>query len=61
METQEKEYLTTNELADKAGVHRNTIYRWIEEGAPHRRIGEKGLRFVWEEVDEWLKDRTEAA
>lgn len=53
-------YLKAQELATKANVHLNTVYNWIDEGIPHRRVGST-YRFVWDEVDAWLHARTEEA
>lgn len=56
--TQAPTYLKAQELATKANVHLNTVYNWIDAGVPHRRVGTT-YRFVWDEVDEWLRSRTD--
>lgn len=46
--------LTTNELADKLGVHRTTIYNMRKNGMPV--IMAMGApRFNYSEVIEWMK------
>lgn len=49
--------LTKKELAGKLNVHENTIDRRVKEGMPHIKVG-KVLRFDFDEVIVWLKERT---
>jgi excisionase family DNA binding protein len=56
---QERPYLTTDELAAKIGVSARTVQRWLAEtDIPHRRVGDV-IRFVFAEVDEWMRHRRE--
>lgn len=50
------------EVSKHLGVHRATVYRWLDDGLPsHQPRGENGRRlFDLEEVDEWLRSRCSA-
>lgn len=55
---QDRPYLTAEQLAERIGVSVRTVRRWVADtDIPHRRVGDV-LRFVFEEVDEWMKART---
>lgn len=57
---QDRPYLTVAELADKIGIGERTLRRWLAEtDIPHRRV-DGVIRFVFSEVDEWMRARTEA-
>ena len=47
--------LTTDELAKRLGVSRQTIYTWRKEyNLPHVKLV-RAIRFDWDAVQEWLK------
>lgn len=53
--SQEKQkMLTTQQVLDRYGIHRNTLYKWRKWGLPHIRVG-KIIRYEVAEVDEWLE------
>jgi excisionase family DNA binding protein len=47
------EILTTEELCERLGVHRNTVGRWREEGLPAMARG-RGYVYRWDDVAAWL-------
>lgn len=47
--------IKTKELANKLGVHINTIYNYIKIGMPYIRATKTYL-FDYEEVIKWLKE-----
>jgi predicted DNA-binding transcriptional regulator AlpA len=55
-------YSTAQQEAERLGVPLSWIYNRVRqqgpEKIPHRKCG-KYLRFISNEVDEWLADRTE--
>ncbi len=54
---QEKQILSVGDVARLLGVSAATVRRMAVEGRiPHRRIGEKILRFHAESIDAWLRD-----
>lgn len=55
---QDRPYLTVAELAQKIGIGERTLRRWLAEtDIPHRRV-DGVIRFVFAEVDEWMKARS---
>jgi len=54
-----KMLLTREELAKVCGVHPNTIDKWRSKGMPEIRIV-KNVRFVEEDVLDWLKNYKES-
>lgn len=58
---QDRPYLTAEQLAGRVGVSVRTVRRWVAEtDIPHRRVGDV-IRFVFDEVDEWMKARAQPA
>ena len=52
----EKEFLTIEELSDRLGVKKTTLYSWVASGLiPHLRLGRRLIRFNKEEIDQWLE------
>ena len=49
--------LTTNELAEKLGVHRTTIYNMRKKGLPVMMVL-GAPRFDFSKVMEWIKDES---
>lgn len=48
----EPKLITAKELAERCGVKERTIYRWMNDGCPHHKLG--GVtRFVFDDVLEW--------
>lgn len=55
------DWLTTSELSRFINWHKQTIFKWIEEGKiPYMRIGHE-YRFNRKEIEEWLKKHSVAA
>jgi prophage regulatory protein len=56
------QYLTYKQVADLAGVHIQTIYRWRKsDGFPDPvKLGPATTRFKTEEVQAWLDSRARA-
>jgi excisionase family DNA binding protein len=55
-----KARLTVKELCDKLGVHRSTVYRWMNLGLPsyiEYRFRQPVRTFDLEEVNNWLNRR----
>jgi excisionase family DNA binding protein len=49
---------SAGDVADRYGVHRNTVYGWVEAtDIPHRKVVGV-IRFNLDEVDEWMRTRT---
>jgi excisionase family DNA binding protein len=48
-----KKYLRIAEVADKFGVKRRTIYKWMDEGLPFIRLG-RTLRFIDSDIEYWF-------
>lgn len=50
--------VNAKELRELLKVSKPTVTKWVRAGCPHMRTGESegsGLRFVFEEVVEWLR------
>jgi excisionase family DNA binding protein len=53
-----QELLTAQQLAELLKKHPRTILRMAQSGElPHVRIGERGIRFVPSEIQDWLAER----
>jgi len=48
------EYLTINEIAEKFGVHYQTVRNWVTQGMPCYK-NKSFIKFKLSEVEEWLK------
>jgi excisionase family DNA binding protein len=49
------EFLTAEEVADRLGVHRVTVYRWAREGALTAvKLGHRVVRFRPDDVDAFI-------
>lgn len=48
--------ITTKELCEKLKVTRQTVFTWRSQGMPYKKYG-KIVRFNYEEVEKWLKER----
>jgi excisionase family DNA binding protein len=53
----EPEVLTTLQLAKRFGVSKDTVYRWIREGCPHFKVGDKDYRFRYDKVLAWKEEK----
>jgi len=54
-----KELLKTAEVAQWLNVAESTIRKWVHYGfIPHVKLG-RCVRFVREDVEKWLQERTE--
>ena len=42
-------------LAERLGVHVDTVYRWTRQGMPHYRVGNGRMTFSEREVSEWMR------
>ena len=55
----EKQLLDTNDASEFLGIRKNTLYEWvIQKKIPHIKVG-KLLKFKKEDLDAWLKKRTQ--
>ena len=54
-------YLTTNEACEVLGIHRNTLYKCIKQGAPVHRWGPSGrqYRIIVSEFISWMDNHGE--
>ncbi len=51
--------LNSDEAAKLLNVPRATLYELVRSrGLPHVRIGERGLRFTREDLQEWVRQNT---
>lgn len=58
MTTEQKEFLTTDEVADRLGVSAQTVWRWIKQGQLRGfKPGGKHYRIRQEDLDEFLASR----
>lgn len=49
--------INSKELCEKLSIHINTLYRYIEKGMPHIKL-DKNYLFNYDEVVNWLKERS---
>jgi len=56
----EQEVLTPAEAAERTKASLTQVYRWAAEpGCPVFRLGkQKGVRFLWPQLLQWLEERT---
>lgn len=47
--------LSVSEMAKYMKKSRNTIYKWMEEGLPYRRLGPKTVFILKSDVEEFIK------
>ena len=58
MDNPDSEYYSAREVAEKLGVHRQTVYYWIyTDKIPNVKIGSI-RRIPKKEFEDWLKKRT---
>lgn len=48
--------INTNEICERLGIHKNTLYRYIKLGMPRIKLKRLFL-FNYDEVIQWLKER----
>ena len=68
MNTPNVKILRLSAVIEKTGIARSTIYDWINSKSPRydptfpkqRRLGQKSVGWVESELDEWLRQRTQA-
>lgn len=54
--------LKPEEAGDRLGVTKTTILKWArKKGLPHRRLGDREVRFVEAEILEWNTARKKAS
>jgi len=51
------EVLTTQQLCERFHVSKDTVYKWVEQGCPHFRVGVKDYRFRFDQVLAWKEER----
>lgn len=49
-------YITTKDVMEMFGVHRNTVTNWMKKGMPYYKVGDT-LRFKESEVIEWFENQ----
>lgn len=53
---QVQRFLTAGDLADRLSVSPRAIYLWVDQGLlPARRVGRRLIRFLEEDVEEFLR------
>lgn len=51
--------LTTKELAESLSVSEKTIHDWKDNGMPYIRLGQRIIRYDFDKVIKWFKDKNE--
>lgn len=51
-----KKLLKVDEVAEKIGVNRSTVYRLKDKGLPFLKIG-TNIRFDEDAINEWIKEQ----
>ena len=54
-----EDFMTEQELADRLRLSRSSVWKLRGQGLPFMRVG-GGIRYLWSEVEMWLKQRAEA-
>lgn len=49
-----KDYLTSEEVAERCKIHSQTVDKWVRMGLRHYAIG-KGPKFLWPEVQAFIE------
>lgn len=49
--------LSIHQLAERLGIHADTVRRRLREGAPHVRTGPKAIRIDFDKFVEWCNER----
>lgn len=52
-------YLSKKQVAEKFGISVSTVNNYMRQGMPFYKMGGKLVRFVPEEVENWMKQRKE--
>jgi excisionase family DNA binding protein len=52
----DREYLTSQEVADRLKVHHQYVDRLVKMGLKHYRIG-RGPKFLWTEVQQFVENK----
>ena len=52
-------YLSKKQVAEKFGISVSTVNNYMRQGMPFYKMGGKLVRFVSEEVENWMKQRKE--
>ncbi|KIV58376.1 hypothetical protein AM501_28570 [Aneurinibacillus migulanus] len=56
----EKKLVTSDEVMKNLGISRPTLTRWIKNyGFPVIRINPRRNMFDWDDINKWLKNRSE--
>lgn len=50
-------YLDKKQVAEKFGISVSTVNNYMRQGMPFYRIRGKLVRFVYEEVEKWIKEK----
>jgi predicted DNA-binding transcriptional regulator AlpA len=51
--------LTTNDICEKYGVHKNTVDKWRKRGMPFLYINKRVVRYDISEIENWIKENTQ--
>ena len=51
-------YLDKKQVAEKFGISVSTVNNYMRQGMPFYKMGGKLVRFVYEEVEKWIKERS---
>ena len=51
--------ITVKEVCDRYKVTSRTVYRWIKDGAPFKKIGSKHFLSDYESLETWFKEKGE--
>lgn len=54
-----EDFMTEQELSDRLRLSRSSVWKLRGQGLPFMRVG-GGIRYLWSEVEVWLKQRAEA-
>ena len=52
-------YLSKKQVAERFGISVSTVNNYMRRGMPFYKMGGKLVRFVSEEVENWMKQRKE--
>ena len=50
-------YLSKKQVAEKFGISVSTVNNYMRQGMPFYKVGRKLVRFIFEEVENWIADK----